>query len=451
MPRHQTLRTLSSISRPATVLCMALLLLSSHAQATPPPPAAISLSLNEAVQAAAAWHPTMRNAMGQLRQADEGIAGAKAGYYPQVRAGISTENRNREIAAYGSRRLNQGQITVSQMIYDFGKVANSVDQARAGADAARAQMQLSTDSVIRETALAWVELSRQQEMSKIATTQVEGVKALADLAKEREAKGASTRSDTLQAQARVESAAAQAVSISTQVQRGRVNLMQLTGSKALVTSDGAAPQLLQQTCNAPSNLPHPLLQRAEALRDQAKAAARSADSALLPTLSLDGSVQRGIDKQSRLAGQSGFDSTITLNFSAPLYEGGASQARQRAALHALEAADAAVEQAQLALRQGLMDSQAQTQGQRAREPMLVQRIESIRATRNLYRDQYLQLGTRTLLELLNAEQEYHSARFDQLDNFYEQYRLAVECLYQTGNLREAFHLSADVANAGTKP
>jgi adhesin transport system outer membrane protein len=410
------------------------------------------MSLNSAVQAAAAWHPSVRNAAGQLLQADEGITGARSGYYPQVRAGITNESRNRDIAAYGTRNLNQGRISVSQMIYDFGKVANSVDQARAGADAARAQVQWSVDAVIRETALTWVELSRQQAMSKIATSQVEGVKALADLAKEREAKGASTRSDALQAQARVESAASQAVNISTQVQRNRVGLMQLTGSKVPVSSDGAAPQLLDQACSAgATGLPTPAVLRAEALREQARATVRVADSALLPTLSLDGSVLRGIDRQSRMSGQGGMESTITLNFSAPLYEGGASQSRQRAALHALEAADAAVEQAQLQVRQGLLDAQTQTQGQRARAPVLAQRIESIRTTRDLYREQYLQLGTRSLLDLLNAEQEYHSARFDQLDSTYEQQRLAIECLYQGGRLRDAFNLSTSFANTGAQP
>ena len=454
-------------SAPLTLLCAAstTLLLSTSLQPafaeqtaapvssaqTSPSAQAVTLSLNEAVKAANNWHPSLRNASGQLLQTQEGVAAAKAGYYPQVRAGISSETSSERSTSTGSTRTNLGKVTVSQMLYDFGKVSNSVTQAEASAVAARYQLFLTQEAVTRETALVWVELSRQQAMSEIATSQVEGVTALANLAMEREKKGASTRSDSLQAQARVESAAAQAISIAAQVQRNRISLMQLTGSKAPVSADSTAPQFLSQACSATAPaVPNSLILRAEALRDAAKAGVDVADSARKPTLSLDGSVQRGIDSQSRSSSQSGLTSSITVNLSAPLYEGGGNQARLRAAMHALEAAEASIEQAQLQTTQSLQDSQAQYQGQRSRAPLLAQRIESIKSTKKLYVDQYLQLGTRSLLELLNAEQEYHSARFDQLDSLYEQLRLGVECLYQNGHLRDTFLLDTPVASAGGK-
>lgn len=408
-----------------------------------------TLGLNEAVKAANSWHPSLRNASGQLLQTQEGVSAAKAGYYPQVRAGISSESSSERNTSTGSTHTNLGKVTVSQMLYDFGKVASSVSQAEASAVAARYQVQLTQEAVTRETALVWVELSHQQAMSEIATSQVEGVKALADLAMEREKKGASTRSDSLQAQSRVESAAAQAINIASQVQRNRISLMQLTGSKVPVSSDNAAPQFLAQACgSAEPAIPNSLILRAQALRDAARAGVDVADSARKPTLSLDGSVQRGLDSQSRSSNQSGLNSSITLNLSAPLYEGGGNQARLRAAMHAVDAAEASIEQTQLQTQQGLQDAKAQFQGQRSREPLLAQRIESIKSTKKLYADQYLQLGTRSLLELLNAEQEYHSARFDQVDSQYEQLRLGVECLYQNGHLRDAFLLDAPIASTG---
>ena len=74
-------------------------------------------------------------------------------------------------------------------------------------------------------------------------------------------------------------------------------------------------------------------------------------------------------------------------------------------------------------------------------------MQSIRATRDLYREQYLQLGTRSLLDLLNAEQEYHSVRFDQAQSFQEQYRLGLQCLYNTDRLRTVFKLEDLQASA----
>ena len=76
--------------------------------------------------------------------------------------------------------------------------------------------------------------------------------------------------------------------------------------------------------------------------------------------------------------------------------------------------------------------------------MIDERIASIKTTRDLYREQYLQLGTRSLLDLLNAEQEYHSASFDRVESTYEVQRLAVECLYQSGRMGQVFDLPAPV-------
>ena len=94
----------------------------------------------------------------------------------------------------------------------------------------------------------------------------------------------------------------------------------------------------------------------------------------------------------------------------------------------------------------------QSQGHAQRLPVLAARVQSTQRTRDLYREQYLQLGTRSLLDLLNAEQEFHGARFEQAESVHEVQRLAVECLYQSGRLREAFGLvDAGELVAGGQP
>lgn len=58
----------------------------------------------------------------------------------------------------------------------------------------------------------------------------------------------------------------------------------------------------------------------------------------------------------------------------------------------------------------------------------------------LYGRQYLDLGTRPLLDLLNAEQEIYQSRFDLAGTRSDLLRLDVDCLYNTGGLRSAFGL-----------
>ena len=108
-----------------------------------------ALDMRAAVQAAVAWHPAVRTAQGQLLGADEGVAVARAGYYPQLKGGVGAQVNNRDVYPYTSRRIYDASLSASQMLYDFGKVDSAVQQAEAGIETAQAQVQLSSDEVAR--------------------------------------------------------------------------------------------------------------------------------------------------------------------------------------------------------------------------------------------------------------------------------------------------------------
>ncbi|MDE1198678.1 MAG: TolC family protein [Pseudomonas sp.] len=129
---------------------------------------------------------------------------------------------------------------------------------------------------------------------------------------------------------------------------------------------------------------------------------------------------------------------IFLNLEVPIYQGGAISARSRAASYALTAADSAEDAARLQARQGLSESQAQTSGLTRRLNSLEFRETTITEARELYGKQYLELGTRPLLDLLNAEQEIHQSRFDLANTQADLHRLQIDCLYNSGALRRAF-------------
>jgi adhesin transport system outer membrane protein len=44
------------------------------------------------------------------------------------------------------------------------------------------------------------------------------------------------------------------------------------------------------------------------------------------------------------------------------------------------------------------------------------------------------------LDLLNAEQELHAANFDRVNTVHDIRRLRIDCLFSTGNARNAFGL-----------
>ena len=397
------------------------------------------MEMVQAVRAAVQVHPSIRGARAQEQQAAEGVEVAKAGYRPQISGGLESQVNSYRNSSYDSRSVYTATLNASQMLFDFGKVAGAKRQAEAGVRASEAQVQLAMDDIIARTAQAWVDARTQQRLVEIAREQLEAVTDITGLVRERVVKGATSRSDLEQANSRLDSLRSQLLAAEAEAQRASLALMHLTGRVVPITPIGAIPAVLQDGgCDVVADADSPAIRVAEAELDDARAQLAIAKAERLPTVSLDGSVGHALTDGSRLYGEYRTTGQVGVNVSMPIYQGGAAGARQRGAEHQLRAYQDAVRQAKLEEQQGLADARAQANGWKARGPVMEARVNSIDATRDLYRQQYLELGTRSLLDLLNAEQEYYGARVDEAQGRYAQYRLAVECLYHSDRLRSAF-------------
>ncbi|WP_375058118.1 TolC family outer membrane protein [Zobellella sp. DQSA1] len=395
----------------------------------------VETDLSGVVKRAVNWHPSIAGAIGRLYQQNEQVTVARAGYYPQVSAGLSA---GYDSSLNGSKNSQSVSLSASQMLYDFGKVSSSVDAASAGVNKNRATVLLAIDTVARDTAQAAIEVQRYQSLLDIAREQIKGVSAIAALAQQRSAMGASSRSDVLQAQSRIEAAQATELQLSAQLNRWQGVLLSLVGSRTPVSLGKTFPVALSDAClNASLDLSMvPEMLVAEAERVEAQALMEQARAEGLPTLSLDPSLRRYLDD--RVSDKTEF--RVALNVSMPVYQGGSITARQNAAQFALQTAEAARNAAQLTVSQGLLEAREQTNSLGQRLVSLGLREQSISETRDLYRQQYLSLGTRSLLDLLNAEQEIHQAGFDRVNTRHDLHRLQIDCLYNTGALRTAFQL-----------
>src|SRR5690606_12992489 len=156
-----------------------------------------ALDMADAVRAAVATHPRVRGASEQAQQADADVDVARAGYLPQITGGIENEINTYRNSSYDSRNVYTARLRGSLMLYDFGKVAGVVDQARSGVRATEAQVELATDDIAMNTALAWVDAHLQQVLVQIAREQLDAVMSITALVTERAGKGATTRADVV--------------------------------------------------------------------------------------------------------------------------------------------------------------------------------------------------------------------------------------------------------------
>lgn len=399
-----------------------------------------AIGLTRAVENAVQTHPSVRQAIGFLGQSNEFIDVAKAGYYPQIQGGVRSEYDNSQSNPYDRSMVQKAVVSASQMLYDFGKVSSAVEEAQAQRAASSARVLLSIDQLTRETTYAFIEAQRYRALADIARKQVERVSAIADLARKRRALGASTYSDETQAQSREASARATLLEMESQAQTWLQNLAYLSGLAQVKAVQTAIPDAFEIACvpTTPTWGLLPELLVAEAERAQALAALEGAGAQTLPTLSIEGSVGRALNASTQSGRRD--DAMAMLNFSMPFYQGGSLGAQKRAAQSVLGAADAATNNARLTASRGLIEARNRAQGFQQRIGTLSERIETIMLTRDLYREQYLNLGTRSLLDLLNAEQEFHQSLFENTNNIHDMRRMQTDCLYSSGHIRKAFEL-----------
>lgn len=396
---------------------------------------ASGLSFEQAVKKAVLWHPSIDEAVNNLNMRGARIDEAQAGYMPRISGNVNSGYANQNNDSWRPKM----SISATQMLYDFGKVRNSVDVATAGKQIGKAHLLLAVDQLIRETSTAYIEVQRYSALLSVANQQVKGVRSIAKLVTQRSNEGASTRSDQLQADARVEAAETTVLEISSQLERWQANLAYLTGLKTVAKVPADVPKWLGKACNIskPDWNKVPAIVQAEAQSKEAQAQLAQTRSQALPTLSLKADAGYDLNHTDNNKGEF----SVRVVISGDIYQGGATSARNNAAGHALRAADAARDKARFDVQHSLREARIQTVSMGKLLGTMATRDKMMRETRDLYEQQYLELGTRSLLDVLNAEQELHQGRFASVNTSHDIRRLNIDCLYSSGMLRNSFALN----------
>lgn len=393
------------------------------ASATPP----ANLNITQAVQRAVQWYPDIGTQAGKLMSTAEKIDVARAKYYPQISAGLNNGVTN-SYSNHGN--VPSVVLSVSQMLYDFGLTDSAVREANAAVAGQQAIVLLSIDKVAHDTAAALVQVQGYQELVAIAEEQLSSLQQIGKLANERNSEGASSLSDVVQTDARIEGA--------------RATLSTYLGWNNIARVSNEFPQNLGKSCSVASVddqlVPSVLAARAQV--NQAAAQLAGAEAQMKPTISVESDVTHYLND--RYANSEQLDRTqysAYVRVKMPIYQGGGLTANRDAAQYSLDAATTAVRSAQLEVRQQLSAAQnasvslEQALQIQARQQLLTQK------TRELYQQQYLDLGSRPFLDVLNAEQEVYQARFTQQETQSQLRTLQLDCLYNTGRTRQQFALN----------
>ncbi|MGK8935335.1 TolC family outer membrane protein [Pluralibacter gergoviae] len=401
-----------------------------------------SITLKESILFAFDRDPSVGRQAAQLGIGQAQIDEAKSAWMPQISLNGST-GHSRTTDSSGS--LNNSAawgLSLTQLVYDFGKTNSAIDQSKAQRDSYRYQLMSTLSEVAEKTALSYVEVQRYTALVEAAQDNISALQNVQQMAKLRADAGLSSTSDELQTQTRVAGMRATLEQYRAALGSARARLAVLTGIDAARLSP--LPASLMVSGDSLDNIDYSLIPSvlaAESMATSADYAVQRSKSQHWPTLSLKGGRTRYQSDN-----RSYWDDQIQLNIDAPLYQGGAVSARVQQAEGARAMAANEVDQARFDVLQKASVAMADWSGARGRLDAGNMQLQNALRAREVYKNEYT-LSKRSINDLLSVEQDVWQAMSSRIIAEFDSWSAAINYETAVDNLLPAVGVEK---NAGAR-
>ena len=377
-------------------------------------PAGPTRTLRDALVRTYDTNPTIMAERQQLRQADEDVALARAQGRPQISTsvGLNRDLVTRNLGANGSDLSVTG--SVSLPVYAGGRIRNSVRAADIRVAAGRADLRATEGDIFSEAVAAYMDVIRDRSIVQLNQSQVRVLDTNLQATRDRFEVGDLTRTDVAQSDARLALARSGLALAEGRLRASEENFRRVVGAEPgdlqppnpLPTLPGTPDQATEVALGNNADL--------ASIAAQARAAGydvRVAQGGRLPTISAV-STTRHVDLlgTANNGGTPGLipDSTtstgVGLSLSMPLYQGGGASARVRRA----RAFEGQLLETAVAVERGVISTvRAAFASYRAAVEAIESNAIAVAANQLALEGTRAEqtVGTRNVLDVLNAEQE----------------------------------------------
>lgn len=367
-------------------------------------------TIREALASAYRYNPQLDSQRALLRASDEDIARANAGYRPTItgNASVGYQNTNQrpDSLAEGVTNPKGYNVTLNQPIFRGGRVLSFVREQEASVRAAREQLRLVEQQVLLATATSYMDVVRDQAIVRLRENNVNVLTRELKATQDRFAVGEVTRTDVAQAQSRRATAVSQLDLARANLKTSRATFERLVGHPpsnlaAPTTPDRYLPKTIDEA-QAVATREAPAVVQALYLEQQGRATVDKIYGELLPSVSLQAQYGSNLNP-SRTVDQT--ESTaVTAQLSVPIYEGGEVRARVRQAKQQHVSRIQQIEQARSEAQATVVTAWSRLQASKAQLQSDQVAVEASRTALAGVREEE-RVGQRTVLDVLNAEQE----------------------------------------------
>ena len=409
---------------------LAIALLCTHACLTAGMSADLKAqSLIDIYHLALAHDPTLASALNANQAAQEIIQQSKALYRPVVNFNASANAATTNISFIGagvpfhggnqSFGVYQVGIEAQQPIYRKQNLV-AMDQAKTQVSLADKQLNLTQQNLILRTSLAYFEVLQTQDKIELLNAQKAAIAKQLEQAKANFDAGTLTITDVNEAQARFDLVVAQEIAALNDHQIALRAVQVITGEipqKLATIRPTLKPNTLQQSLDkwlevgAENDLNIQILQESAKYAEQE---IERANAGHLPTLDAVANVSENYATSSYYGfGNDLKIGSIGIQLQVPLYQGGATSSRVRQAIFnkqkALSDVDTARRQMEQETQRAYLNLNTSIAQLKAYEQALVSSQSQLDSTTVGY-----DVGSRTSVDLLNAQQQLFSAKRDLL-------------------------------------
>jgi outer membrane protein len=370
-----------------------------------------SQSLVEAMSSTYNSNPDLLASRAVLRQTDETLAQAVANWRPKVT--LSAEYNKIEadsipVKALSSYYILNGKTTllsITQPIFRGGKTVADTKAAQANIQAQRAQLASSETTVLLNTVTAYSNLVQDLGIVDVRRNNVRVLVQQLDATRERFRVGELTITDVSQAEARLEQAKADLVLAEAQirideavfvhvvgVKPGRMGEMPLFG--ALPGSEEEAVQLAMNSGYLPVSAQYRI--------SAASYGVNSAVATLLPQVNVVGFIQQQFDLQVPNDNYNQYG--VRLQATVPIYQNGTEWSQIRSAKQLVGQRRNELDSARRTAAEQAIRDWRNLDSARSRVTSFTAQVKANDVALNGVRQEAL-VGSRTTLDVLNAEQE----------------------------------------------
>ena len=379
-----------------------------------------------------------------LRAADEDVAGAAAALKPVVNYTASVTRNfgdTRSISSQtGLASTNNIEATNASvgiaaelLLYDFGATQLGVEAAKETVLSTRQQLISIEQQVLLSAVSAFLNVRSLREFVALRRNNLNLLQQELRAAQDRFEVGEVTRTDVAQAEAQLAEARSGLATAQGDLQQAIEVYRNVVGrTPGQLTAPPSLPSFGSnvEAARAQALQVHPDLRAAQHAVAAAELNIQRAKAGIKPRLSANGSLNRQENLGSSSYTNSG---SIGITLSGPIYQGGLIDSAIRSAIAARDAQRGNLFEVQKTISQNVGSAYAQLSAQRASLSASEERIRAARIAFDGVREE-AQLGARTTLDVLDAEQELLDAETSRISAEANVYVAAYSVLQATGRL-----------------